>query len=172
MLSAGQGSHGSDLTKSILLLKGFATTSRQSLSSGRFALAHDSVALHDLYRQVLEASIRILELTIHGSVSRASRAKADYLAVVAEGMSKKLAVQHGQLMSQVYSLDLQNLLKDKHAEMAKEVRALKRSAEEEVSRLEKYRSARGMEGLAREYADVLNETGKVKDEIDRLDSKT
>lgn len=63
---------------------------RADLAATRIDITHETGKVHELYRQVLANSIRLLEQEIHGSVSRASRAKADYLAVVAEGMAKSL----------------------------------------------------------------------------------
>ena len=50
--------------------------------------AYRNVLLHELYKQIFATSIRLLEQTIHGSVSRASKAKAEYLAAVAEGIKR------------------------------------------------------------------------------------
>jgi hypothetical protein len=79
------------------------TTYQSDLAATRLHITRESGNVHELYKQVLATSIRLLEQTIHGSVSRASRAKAEYLAIVVEGMAKKLGIQYQQLLSQVYS---------------------------------------------------------------------
>lgn len=118
----------------------------------------------------METSIRILEQTIHGSVARGTKAKAEYLATVAEGMSKKLHLQHGQLVLQVYSSDVQEALKAKSDTLESQKRAVKRQVREAEEKLEEYRKAAGMKGMALEYAEVLRETERVESEIERLNS--
>ena len=65
-----------ELSKSISTLK-------SDLATARLDITHESSTVHELYKQILASSIRLLEQTIHGSVSRASKAKAEYLAIVA-----------------------------------------------------------------------------------------
>ena len=108
---------------------------------------------------------------MHGSVARGAKAKADYLAVVVEGMSKKLSLQHGQLLSQLYSSDVQEVLKAKSEDLDRDVKSTKRKVREAEERLEQYREAGGMLGVAREYAEILKETEKVKAEISRLEGR-
>jgi hypothetical protein len=112
-----------------------------------------------------------LEQEIHGSVSRASKAKADYLAIVAEGMAKKLGIQHQQLLSQVYSNDLQEVLQERSEELSREDRSVRRKLDQAQEKLQQYRAGRGMEGMANEYAEILSETARVREEITRLESR-
>ena len=142
--------------------------SRSTAGKDRLSLALEATKLHELYRTVIETSIRLLEQTIHGSVARGVKAKADYLALVAEGMSKKLSLQHGQLMSQLYSPDLQEALVRRLGELQAEHGATKRRVWEAEGKMEEYRRAGGMESVAREYAEILKETDKVKADIARL----
>lgn len=46
--------------------------------------------IHTAYRDLFETSIRIIEQTIHGSVARGTKSKAEHLSVVAKGMELKL----------------------------------------------------------------------------------
>lgn len=90
---------------------------------------------------------------------------------MAEGMSKKLGLQHAQLLQQVYSVEVQEYLRERFEREGKEERAVRRKAEEAEEVLERYRAGRGMEGVAREYAELLRETERVKVEIARLEAR-
>jgi len=147
------------------------TVYKTDLAATRLDITHESGKVHELYRQVLTSSIRLLEQEIHGSVSRASKAKADYLAVVAEGMAKKLGIQHQQLLSQVYSNDLQEVLHERSEELSREDRSIRRKRDQAQEKLQQYRAGRGMEGMADEYAEILSETARVREEITRLESR-
>ena len=144
---------------------------RTDLAAIRIDITHETGKVHELYRQVLANSIRLLEQDIHGSVSRASRAKADCLAVVAEGMAKKLGIQHQQLLLQVYSNDLQEVLQERSEELSRNDRSIRRKLDQAQEKLQQYRAGRGMEGMANEYAEILSETARVREEITRLESR-
>jgi hypothetical protein len=149
-------------------LKDAINTSREATAEKRLKLAQEATALHQVYRQIIEVCVRILEQTIHGSVARGTKAKADYLATVAEGMSKKLEVQHGQLMSQLYSSDMQERLGQKSAELEKEAKSVKAKIREAEEELAEYRKAAGIQSMAQEYAEILAGTEKIKSEVARL----
>lgn len=139
------------------------------LARKRLELAQQGTELHAQHRRLLETCIRILEQAIHGSVSRATKAKADYFALVAEGMGKKLGIQHQQMLAQLYSSDMQEALQQRHESLAKEDRSLKRTIMEMEERLELYDQVKGMKAIAQAYREVLNETEKVKAELARLE---
>lgn len=85
-------------------------------------------------------------------------------------MAKKLGVQHRQLLAQVYSEDVQEVLKQRSEDARNEERQLRRKIDEAEEKLAQYRAGRGLEGMAREYAEILRETEKVKGEIGRLEA--
>lgn len=157
-----------DLATRVQDLNTSITTSRSQTSKSRQSLTQEATKLHATYRKLVSTSIRILEQTIHGSVARGTKAKADYLATVAEGMSKKLGVQHGQLMVQLYSPEVQDTLVAKRTELEGEIKGAKRRVREAEEKLEEYEATGGMEGLAREYAEVFGESERVKMEVGRL----
>jgi hypothetical protein len=157
-----------DIASRMAELKASITNSRTKTADARLALTQEATKQHAVYRQIIQTSIRILEQTIHGSVARGTKAKADYLATVAEGMSKKLGVQHGQLMSQLYSPDIQVVLQSKRDELVAQNTATKRKVREAEQKLEEYRTSGGMEDLAKEYAEILKGRDKVKAEVGRL----
>ena len=158
----------SELPQAIAALQNEIATSSSELARSRLALTHNVTALHDRYRQVIEASIRTLEQTIHGSIARGTKAKAEYLAVVAEGMSKKLSIQYAQLMQQVYTPDMQEGLRVKVEEIEREAKAVRKQVRLVENELAEYRKVRGMEGMLREYMEILAECETAEQEIGRL----
>ena len=170
MMALEDQQNSQELPTSISGLKDSIATARTKSAESRLALGHEITALHSVYRQILESSIRILEQTIHGSVARGTKAKADYLATVAEGMSKKLELQLGQLVAQLYSEDVQDALRSRSGRLAKETSALKAKVRAAEGKMEEYRRASGMRGMAAEYADIVRETERVREEIERLKS--
>ncbi|OQO09210.1 hypothetical protein B0A48_06101 [Cryoendolithus antarcticus] len=148
-------------------LKSSIVTSNTQIAQSRLMLAHQASELHALNDQILTTSIRLLEQSIHGSAPRATKAQADYLALVAEGMSKKLAVQHAQVLAPVYGIEAQTALKAKVEAMVSEERKLRREREEMEEKLGAYRKGK-LEGVARELGEIKRESEKVRGEIERL----
>lgn len=87
-------------------------------------------------------------------------------------MSKKLGLQRAQLLSQVYSPEVQEYLKEWYEDVGREERAVRRKADEAEELLGKYRQGKGMEGVAREYAEILRESERVRGEIGRLEARS
>lgn len=158
----------SDLPTIVAALQDDIIAESSQLARTRLALAHSISALHDLYREVIAASIQTLEQSLHGAVARGTRARAEYLAVVAEGMSKKLGVQHAQLMQQVYSPEIQEVLKAKAAAVGEEIVAVRQKVRRAEEELAEYTRVLGMEGMVKEYGEILRETERVEAEIARL----
>ena len=125
-----------------------------------------------LYRAVVETSIRILEQTIHGAVSRSTRAQADYLATVADGMNKKLQLQYAQLVAATHSAETQEALSAKSERLERESLMTKRKTREAEERLAEYRALPSMEAVAREYAEILRESKRVEDDVVRLQGRS
>ncbi|KAF2723979.1 hypothetical protein K431DRAFT_282244 [Polychaeton citri CBS 116435] len=141
----------------------------EELASYRLSLTHDAVAVHAVQREIMETSIRLLEQSICGLVARSSKAKAEYLALMAEGMAKKLTLKQGELLSQVYSSAFRETLSNKYEELELEVRAIKRKIEKAVRAVEAYGKEGTMRDMAKEYAELKAETDRVKEEIARLE---
>ena len=152
----------------IQTLQSNIAASRIRLADSRYSLPQKISTLHTGYRQLLETSIRVLEQSIHGAGGRGTKARAEYLAVVAEGMSKKLSFQHGQLMIQTYSPDAQERLRVRMEHSESEMRAVTRKIREVEEQLAKYGQTRGRERMVSEYDDILKETKKVEGDIARL----
>lgn len=136
----------------------------------RLDLSHQTTYLLSLYRQALETSIRILEQTIHGCISRNTRTKAEYLSTVAEGMSRKLQLQQNQLLTLTKSPEMQEALSLRSEELEREVVGLRRKIREKKELLGEYKEAgKGGEGMAREYAGILGEVERVMGDLARLE---
>lgn len=114
--------------------------------------------------------IRILEQVIHGSVSRSTKAKAEYYQIVAEGMSKKLQLQHAQLLAQTKSPDWEAALATHSEHLDRENMSYRRrirDAEEELAAY--HQQARAIPGVSAEYSDVFREIREMKAAITRLE---
>lgn len=159
-----------DMASCVETLQTETCTAQTQAASSRLEVAHALNSIHHIARQVLERCIRLLEQTIHGSMARNAKAHAEYLCTVAEGMAKKLAVQHQQVVRQVYSADMTELLKLKTRQIAQEQVASKRQTKEAEEELKRYESMRGVEGLVEEYAQILAESGRIRREIEKLET--
>lgn len=156
------------LPKAVAEMKIAIAADISKTAEARLALTQEAAALHDVYRQIIEASIRTLEQSIHGAVARGTKAKADYLATVAEGMSKKLELQRSQLTAQLYSDNVQAALRAKAARLDKEGSLAKSNIREADGQLEEYKRASGIKTMAVEYAEIVWEIEKVRAEVERL----
>ncbi|KAK3670312.1 hypothetical protein LTR78_009766 [Recurvomyces mirabilis] len=163
----GGGSH-EVWPHSVAKLGSDVVSQHQYLRRSRSVLVDAAQELQDIHRQVLEVSVRVLEQVIHGAVARHGKATADHLAILANGISKKVDMHHAQLTQHIYTAEIQSAIrsalstmKDSHTD----VRFHLREAEE---RLAQYNSARGMKNMVKEYAELLAETRKVEAEIARL----
>jgi diphthamide biosynthesis protein 3 len=61
-----------------------------SIATTRMRITELGDQIHAVYRDLFEVSVRIIEQTLHGSVARGVKAKAEHLAMVAKGMGLKL----------------------------------------------------------------------------------
>lgn len=78
-----------------------ATTLQESISNQttsiamtRMRITELGVQIHAVYRELFEVSVRIIEQTLHGSVARGGKARAEHLASVTKGMELKLQYVH------------------------------------------------------------------------------
>ena len=149
------------------LQKCIADRSNQ-LHDSRIALANEAAALLTLHQKLYESIIRLLEQTVHGSVARGLRAHADYLASVAEGLDKKLRIMEGQILQQIYTPDVAEALKVREQELKGQNAERRRRLRKQEATLQGYESGRGMKQLAETYSELLDETRKVKADLDRF----
>lgn len=160
-----------DLPSRIQKLQDDSSQTLSAITTARLSLIHETTALHASHRQALDLSIRTLEQTLHGSVSRATKAKAEYLATVARAMSAKTQVQLNSLLGQTQSDEVRGALQAKVGELEREGSVLRRKVREKEQVLEEYRGQSGIEGVAGEYAQVLKEIERVKEDVQRLETR-
>ncbi|KAK5112039.1 hypothetical protein LTR62_004573 [Meristemomyces frigidus] len=146
----------SRLPKFIASLVSMSQSQQAVLSQCRFSLAQEVQDLQDVYREALEASIRVLEQTIHGSVARHTKVKAEYLAVVAEDIGKKLGVQEAQLLQQAYDASTQSAIKAALQIIRTETILAKQQTRELDEKLDQYRSARGMDAMPLTFSNRMS----------------
>lgn len=70
--------------------KAAVAAATDALAAQRTALADLTAAVLEAQARLMEVVVRMLEQTVHGSVARAVRAKAEHLAAVAKGLELKL----------------------------------------------------------------------------------
>ncbi|KAF1821028.1 uncharacterized protein K489DRAFT_263289 [Dissoconium aciculare CBS 342.82] len=156
------------LIPSVAKLRHDTADSKANLAATRLELAQEAADVHAMQRKVIETSIRILEQTIHGSVSRNTKAKADYLATFAEGMNKKLQLQHNQLLNTAYAPEMQEALETRTTQLEREKLILQRKVREANERLAEYTRSKPLSELGRDYADIRAEIEKVRQDLTKL----
>lgn len=142
--------------------------SQQTLSKARINLTSTLLSLLSLNRRLLESSIHILDRSIHGSVSRATRAQVTYLAAVAEGLSKKVLVTRRQVLGAVYDGKVRVLLGEKMEEVERGVAILRRRVRERGVLLGELETTRGLRDVVNEVRRIKEEGERVGGEIERL----
>jgi diphthamide biosynthesis protein 3 len=80
----------SQLTSRVVALLNSITSQAASITATRSRIVDLADQIHATHREILELSVRILEQTIHGSVSRGIKARAEHLASVAKGLDLKI----------------------------------------------------------------------------------
>jgi diphthamide biosynthesis protein 3 len=126
--------------------------------------------IHIVHRDIMEASIRILEQTMHGSVARGIKARVEHLATVAKGLDYKIQIlaKSDPLLNdddvkaslQAYSSSLSDTLKD-----------LKSQVNTASNQLDEYEhSGSGMDQIATKYADIMLKSENLKQEIKKLEN--
>lgn len=141
------------------------------LHDARISLANETASLLSLHQKAYTIIIRTLEQTIHGSVARGTRAHAEYLAQMTQGLEQKLRIVEIQTLQQIYTPEMNDALRTKEQELEKEQTALRRQIRELESDLQAYERVKGMKELANTYAEIQRETIKVQADIDRLRNK-
>lgn len=127
--------------------------------------------IHAAYRDLFEISIRLIEQTLHGSIARGTRAKAEHLAVVAKGMEMKLQIlaQTDSILTDPSLQSELNAYKSRLEAMDQELSG--RSATAEKALVEYERAGKGMSEIAKRYAQMMKECDGVRDEIQKLESR-
>lgn len=151
-----------------LLSQNVATA--QKIAQLRTRVTDLSDQINSTHREILEASVRILEQTLHGSVARGMRAKAEHLAVVAKGLDLKIRIldagdplrSNGELRAAL----------DAYGEHLGDLRRkLEGRVRELEGEMQGYESEGGLKEIGKRFADVLGKCEDVKREIARLEGE-
>jgi len=122
------------------------------------------------HREILEASVRILEQTLHGSVSRGVRAKAEHLAVVAKGLDLKIRILDVSDPLRSNS-DLRDALEFYNEHLGDEKRRYEAKLKETQNEVEGYEKEKGMAEIGKRFAELLGKCNDVKAEVARLQAQ-
>jgi diphthamide biosynthesis protein 3 len=166
-------------------------TQTAAISSTRLRITELADQIHAQHREILEAAVRILEQTVHGSVARGVKAKAEHLAVVAKGLNFKIQyvslfplshtiptslrlTRHHRILEQADPLmtdaALNQSLQSYNSHLNSVERGLTARKETASTALQEYeRTGSGMAEIAKRYAEVVRECEGVKADIARLD---
>ncbi|RMJ25641.1 hypothetical protein PHISP_03513 [Aspergillus sp. HF37] len=126
--------------------------------------------------QVLEQTVVLLERAKHGALARATKAKAEHLATVAQGMEGKLNVTKFDVIAQIYSPETIAAL-DRYRQHLGDVRERLEERQELVSQELKAYDAQGrscqetgsMAEIVQRYGKLAREVEAVKVELRRLE---
>ncbi|KAF2460375.1 hypothetical protein BDY21DRAFT_335226 [Lineolata rhizophorae] len=166
-----QPPHPAALPNTIAAMKHTTTMHSSELSQQRVALIDLACQVLSTSREVQESAVRVLEQTIHGSVARNLKTQAEHLEVVAKGVSAKLkimlATSHpASGPDPEFNAALQNY----NAHLLKKLTSLETKEASTHVQLQKYErsGSAGMREITARYVELLGETRRAENEIERL----
>ncbi|KAK8248310.1 hypothetical protein HDK77DRAFT_481727 [Phyllosticta capitalensis] len=146
-----------------------------SLGAHRAQLSDLAASIMQAQAELVETVVKVLEQTVHGTLARFLRAKAEHLAAVSEGLEKKLSIV---TLSQEPPASLQMALKKYKEHLSREKSHLSHREEIAQDRLDAFAEAgqgRGssdlMKQIAQRYVEIEDEIQKVRHEMDKLDGR-
>ena len=78
------------LTARVAALINSIITQSTAISATRNRIVDLADQIQAVHREILEVAVRILEQTMHGSVARGIKARAEHFAAVAKGLDLKI----------------------------------------------------------------------------------
>ncbi|CAD0092772.1 unnamed protein product [Aureobasidium mustum] len=135
----------------------------------RIELASTLTQLLKTNAQLLQTAIRILEQVMHGSVGRHTRARAEHLATVAQGLEKRLLVARKTVAGQVYDGRAEEQLVRKKEELDARSAGLRRRLRDREQWLERLEGVSGLREAVEEISRVRSEISRVREEVGRLE---
>lgn len=125
--------------------------------------------VHATHREILEAAVRILEQTLHGSVARGVRAKAEHLAVVAKGLDLKIRIleRSDPLVSDRELREALEAYEERLQDLKRKQELRLQQLEEEIKAYES--SGTGMIEIGSKYAELIAKCESVTEEIRKLE---
>lgn len=134
----------------------------------RIELASTLTQLLKTNAQLLQTAIRILEQVMHGSVGRHTRARAEHLATVGQGLEKRLLVARKTVAGQVYDGGAEEQLVRKKEEVDVRSAGLRRRLRDREQWLERLEGVAGLREAVEEMSRIKGEISRVKEEVGRL----
>ena len=135
----------------------------------RIELASTLTQLLKTNAQLLQTAIRILEQVMHGSIGRHTRARAEHLATVAQGLEKRLLVARKTVAGQVYDERAKEQLVRKKDELDARSAGLRRRLRDREQWLERLEGVSGLREAVEEILRVRSEIFRVREEVGRLE---
>ena len=139
------------------------------LNVKRIELASTLTQLLKTNAQLLQTAIRILEQVMHGSVGRHTRARAEHLATVGQGLKKRLLVARKTVAGQVYDERAEEQLVRKKEEVDARSARLRRRLRDREQWLERLEGVAGLREAVEEMSRIKDEIGRVREEVERLE---
>lgn len=159
----------SSLVQSVLQIDQDINDTSLELSKTRSSIILTLDQLMRTYNDCIEQCIKILEQAKLGVVSRAARAQARHLALVAEGFEGKLRIMHFDVLDQLYDPETLTAI-EKYKAHLKNVR-IKLLQRQKIAQdeLENYASSgQQMKAMVGEYGKTLREIEIATKDIRKL----
>ncbi|CRG92263.1 putative protein AN1985 [Talaromyces islandicus] len=151
-----------------------------TLPASRRQMAVTAAGVLAARAQVIERTVVLLERTKHGVLSRATKAQADHLATVAEGMNGKAQVMKLEALTTIYTPETTAALEDYRKHLRDTHKRLEEKQNIAVQTLEEYEKVGArlgnddqlvsgpMADIARRYGALVKEVDAVKTDLSRL----
>jgi acyl carrier protein phosphodiesterase len=107
---------------------------------------------------------------MHGSVGRHTRARAEHLATVGQGLEKRLLVARKTVAGQVYDGRAEEQLVRKKEEVDARSAGLRRRLRDREQWLERLEGVAGLREAVEEMSRIKGEISRVREEVGRLES--
>ncbi|KAF2839719.1 hypothetical protein M501DRAFT_728354 [Patellaria atrata CBS 101060] len=159
----------SALPETVVDLRKQAESLTSEIGTSRIGLTDLATEVLSAHRELLEAGIRIIEQETHGSVARGTKAKAEHLSSVAEGMVCKLSIL---ARSQPADPELDAAMKAYHLHIRKLVADLQEREQLAEDALRQYGKVKGIKDVVAKYERLQREMATVKGDIERLESNS
>ncbi|KAL4872942.1 hypothetical protein BDV12DRAFT_182583 [Aspergillus spectabilis] len=149
------------------------------LPAARTRMASTAAEVLAMRAAVLERTVTLLERTKHGALARATKAKAEHLAMVAHGVEGKLRVMRLDILGTIHTPEVNTALSRYHQHLQdtrarledrRELALRELKAYEDVDSSTTRRPAKPgpIVEIARRYGSLIREIEDVKAEIERL----
>lgn len=166
---AQQQADPSTLPAQVRALQTDVEEAKWQLGVKRIELASTLTQLLKTNAQLLQTAIRILEQVMHGSVARHTRARAEHLATVAQGLEKRLLVARKTVAGQVYDGRAEEQLVRKKEELDSRSAGLRRRLRDREQWLERLEGVSGLREAVEEITRMKSEISRVREEVGRLE---